>query len=100
MLSMLEETNHENLRRYERICLQGMEREMLHFYSERLGAVEINNTFYRMPRESVLKSWAEQVSGGFIFALKAPQVITHIKQLRNVFEETEYLFKTLSVLGG
>ncbi|HET7319571.1 MAG TPA: DUF72 domain-containing protein [Nitrospirota bacterium] len=75
-------------------------KEMLHFYSERLGAVEINNTFYRMPRESVLKSWAEQVSGGFIFALKAPQVITHIKQLRNVFEETEYLFKALSVLGG
>ncbi|MGE5808963.1 MAG: DUF72 domain-containing protein [Nitrospirota bacterium] len=75
-------------------------KEMLHFYSERLGAVEINNTFYRMPRESVLKSWTEQVSGGFIFALKAPQVITHIKQLRNVFEETEYLFKTLSVLGG
>jgi uncharacterized protein YecE (DUF72 family) len=75
-------------------------KEMLHFYSERLGAVEINNTFYRMPRESVLKSWAEQVSGGFILALKAPQVITHIKQLRNVFEETEYLFKTLSVLGG
>lgn len=75
-------------------------KEMLHFYSERLGAVEINNTFYHMPRESVLKSWAEQVSSGFIFALKAPQVITHIKQLRNVFEETEYLFKTLPALGG
>lgn len=75
-------------------------REMLRFYSERLGAVEINNTFYHMPRASVLKSWAEQVSGDFIFALKAPQVITHIKQLRNVFEETEYLFGTLSVLGG
>ena len=75
-------------------------KEMLRFYSERLGTVEINNTFYHMPRESVLKSWAEQVSDKFIFALKAPQVITHIKQLRNVFEETEYLFKTLSVLGG
>jgi uncharacterized protein YecE (DUF72 family) len=75
-------------------------KEMLRFYSERLGTVEINNTFYHMPRESVLKSWAEQVSGGFIFALKAPQVITHIKQLRNVFEETEYLFRTLAVLGG
>ena len=75
-------------------------REMLRFYSERLGTVEINNTFYHMPRGSVLSSWAEQVSNEFIFALKAPQVITHIKQLRNVFEETEYLFKTLSVLGG
>lgn len=72
--------------------------EMLRFYSGRLKTVEINNTFYRMPKESVLMSWAEQVPGDFVFALKAPQVITHLKRLRNVFEETEYLFKTLSVL--
>ena len=38
-------------------------KEMLRFYSGRLGAVEINNTFYHMPKESVLKSWAEQVPG-------------------------------------
>jgi uncharacterized protein YecE (DUF72 family) len=73
-------------------------KEMLRFYSERLNTVEINNTFYRMPKESVLASWAEQVPGDFVFALKAPQVITHLKQLRNVSEETKYLFKTLSVL--
>ncbi|MGD0237314.1 MAG: DUF72 domain-containing protein [Syntrophorhabdales bacterium] len=36
-------------------------KEMLRFYSERFAAVEINNTFYRMPTESVLASWAEQV---------------------------------------
>lgn len=35
--------------------------EMLRFYSERFGAVEINNTFYRMPKENVLASWAAQV---------------------------------------
>jgi uncharacterized protein YecE (DUF72 family) len=75
-------------------------KEMLRFYAERLNTVEINNTFYHMPKESVLSSWAEQVPDDFVFALKAPQVITHIKQLRNVFEETEYLFKTLSVLDG
>jgi uncharacterized protein YecE (DUF72 family) len=73
-------------------------KEMLRFYSERLNTVEINNTFYRMPKESVLTSWAEQVPGDFVFALKAPQVITHLKQLRNVSEETKYLFRTLSVL--
>jgi uncharacterized protein YecE (DUF72 family) len=73
-------------------------KEMLHFYSQRLNAVEINNTFYRMPKTSVLASWAEQVPRGFVFALKAPQVITHLKKLRNVFEETDYLFRTLSVL--
>ena len=72
--------------------------EMLRFYSGRLNAVEINNTFYRMPNETVLTSWAEQVPGGFVFALKAPQVITHLKRLRDVSEETKYLFRTLSVL--
>jgi len=73
--------------------------EMLRFYSGRLKTVEINNTFYRMPKESVLISWAEQVPADFVFALKAPQVITHLKRLRNVSEETKYLFRTLSVLG-
>ncbi len=73
-------------------------KEMLRFYAERLSTVEINNTFYHMPKESVLTSWAEQVPIDFVFALKAPQVITHIRQLRNVFEATEYLFKSLSVL--
>ncbi len=75
-------------------------KEMLRFYAERLNTVEINNTFYHMPKESVLSSWADQVPDDFVFALKAPQVITHIKQLRNVFEETEYLFKTLSIMGN
>ena len=53
-----------------------------------------------MPTEGVLASWAEQVPEDFVFALKAPQVITHLKRLRNVREETGYLFRTLSVLGS
>ena len=75
-------------------------KNMLRFYAERLNTVEINNTFYHMPKESVLASWAEQVPHDFVFALKAPQVITHMRQLRNVFEQTEYLFRSLSVLDG
>ncbi len=72
--------------------------EMLRFYSGRLHTVEINNTFYRMPKESVLVSWGERVPDDFVFALKAPQVITHLKRLRDVSEETRYFFRTLSVL--
>jgi uncharacterized protein YecE (DUF72 family) len=75
-------------------------KDMLRSYAEHLQTVEINNTFYHMPKESVLTSWAEQVPGDFVFALKAPQVITHLKRLRNVSGEVEYLFRTLSVLGG
>lgn len=73
-------------------------KEMLRFYGDRLNAVEINYTFYHMPTAAVLSSWAEQVPDDFAFALKAPQVITHLKQLRNVGEETDYFFRTLSVL--
>ena len=73
-------------------------KEMLRFYAERLNSVEINNTFYRMPTEGVLASWAEQVPDDFVFALKAPQIITHLKRLRDVGEETAYLFRTLAVL--
>ncbi len=73
-------------------------KKMLGFYSERLGTVEINNTFYRMPTESVLMSWASQVPEDFVFAIKAPQVITHRKRLKNVDSETEFLFRSLSVL--
>jgi len=73
-------------------------RDMLRFYSGRFHTVEINNTFYHMPKESVLLAWAEQVPDDFVFAIKAPQVITHLKRLHNVFEETEYIFKSLQVL--
>jgi uncharacterized protein YecE (DUF72 family) len=74
-------------------------KEMLRFYAERLSAVEINNTFYHMPTEPVLASWAAQVPDDFVLALKAPQVITHLKRLRNVEAEAEYLFRTLPILG-
>lgn len=73
-------------------------REMLRFYAGRLNAVEINNTFYRMPNEAVLATWAEQVPDDFVFAVKAPQVITHLKQLRNAGAEVEYFFRALSAL--
>ncbi|WP_419940780.1 DUF72 domain-containing protein [Candidatus Palauibacter sp.] len=74
-------------------------REMLSFYGSRLGAVEINNTFYRMPRESVLEAWAEAVPDGFRFALKASRRITHFKRLRDADEETEYLVQTTAALA-
>ncbi|MHB8846319.1 MAG: DUF72 domain-containing protein [Nitrospirota bacterium] len=73
-------------------------KELLRSYSSRLSTVEINNTFYHMPNGTVLTAWADQVGSDFVFALKAPQVITHMKRLRHVSSETGYLFKSLSVL--
>ncbi len=73
--------------------------QMLRYYATRLPAVEINNTFYRLPRETVLQSWADQVPGDFRFVLKASQKITHFKRLKDAVEETGYLLRTASVLG-
>lgn len=73
--------------------------EMLRFYAQRLPAVEINNTFYRLPKASVIEAWAEQVPVSFRFALKASQRITHIKRLKDAAEETGYLFRTVATLG-
>ncbi|HET6486720.1 MAG TPA: DUF72 domain-containing protein [Spirochaetia bacterium] len=73
--------------------------KMLSFYAERLGTVEINNTFYRLPTTKLLSSWASQVPEGFRFVLKVSQKITHFKRLRNVDEETAYLVETAAALG-
>ena len=74
-------------------------KEMLRFYASRFPAVEINNTFYRLPKESVLLSWAEQVPPEFRFVLKAPQRITHVRRLKDAGAEVEYLFRVATVLG-
>ncbi len=73
--------------------------QMLRHYGERFGTVEINNTFYRMPQESVLGRWAAEVPAGFRFVLKAPKRITHEKKLQQVGDEVDYLRRTAAVLG-
>lgn len=72
---------------------------MLSFYADRFPAVEINNTFYRMPRESVLSAWARQVPPDFRFVLKATQWITHRKRLRDAAEPLRYFLDSAAALG-
>jgi uncharacterized protein YecE (DUF72 family) len=74
--------------------------EMLRFYAGRLSAVEINNTFYRMPTERVLLDWTTQVPEGFRFVLKAPQRITHYARLKLEDDSLEYFLRTANVMGG
>ena len=72
----------------------------LTYYASKLPTVEINNTFYRMPKASVLEGWASQVPDGFRFVLKASQKITHMKRLKpECADETEYLLRTAATLG-
>jgi uncharacterized protein YecE (DUF72 family) len=73
---------------------------MLGYYAERFPAVEINNTFYRMPTRKLLDGWAGQVPEGFRFVLKASRRITHQKKLADTAEDVAYLAETSRALGG
>ena len=75
------------------------DKQMLHFYGERFRSVEINNTFYRMPKSSMLEAWATEVPADFKFVLKAPQQITHIKRLKEAGDSVAYLLKVALALN-
>ena len=75
--------------------------EMLPYYAERLPTVEINNTFYRLPKSSVMENWAAQTPKGFRFAIKASRRITHFTRLKEeAAEPLSYLLKTMGALGS
>ncbi len=73
--------------------------EMLRYYSEQLPAVEINNTFYRIPKREVLERWAAQVPEDFRFSVKASRRITHFKRLKDAGEVTGYFLSAAAALG-
>ena len=74
---------------------------MLPYYSERLPTVEINNTFYRMPKTSVLANWASITPDAFRFSIKASRRITHMRVSRSRLgqDSVDYLYKNLAALG-
>jgi uncharacterized protein YecE (DUF72 family) len=73
---------------------------MLGYYASRFPAVEINNTFYRLPKEHVLQDWASQVPEAFTFAIKASQRITHHARLKpESASAVEFLLKNTASLS-
>jgi uncharacterized protein YecE (DUF72 family) len=73
--------------------------KMLGYYATRLPTVEINNTFYRMPRPEALASWGQEVPATFRFAVKAPKRITHERRLLGAEEAVESLFSATATMG-
>ena len=74
---------------------------MLAWYAERLPTVEINNTFYQMPKATVLEHWAEVTPESFRFSIKSPRRITHDARLKAdaAADSVAYLYRTLESLG-
>ena len=61
-------------------------RRWLEHYARFFRTVEVNNTFYRLPKREAVANWAAQTPPGFVFAVKASRYLTHIKRLTNLDE--------------
>lgn len=57
-------------------------RRWLEHYAGLFDTVEVNATFYRLPRREAVAAWAEQTPPGFLFAVKGSRYVTHVKRLR------------------
>ena len=68
-------------------------------YARAFSCVEINATFYRLPRTSTLARWAASTPESFRFAVKAPKTITHEKKLCGCGAELAQFFAALEPLA-
>ncbi len=75
---------------------------MLAWYAQRLPTVEINNTFYRMPKAEVLEAWGAATPETFRFAIKASRRITHQARLKadQAADSVAFLYRNLAALGA
>lgn len=73
---------------------------MLEYYAGELPAVEVNNTFYRMPTAKRVDHWIENTAETFRFVLKASRRLTHRKKLEPPPDALAYMFDVTTGLGS
>ncbi|MGZ4311905.1 MAG: DUF72 domain-containing protein [Solirubrobacteraceae bacterium] len=68
-------------------------------YAEEFDTVEVNSTFYRLPKRDTVAHWAEQVGQGFEFSVKASRYLTHVKRLRELGAGVERFYERIEPLA-
>lgn len=74
-------------------------KDQLTYYATQFNSVEVNTSFYGVPRPNTLINWVDSVPEGFTFCLKFPRAITHEKRLVGCEEETLIFLDVLRSLG-
>jgi uncharacterized protein YecE (DUF72 family) len=72
---------------------------MLEYYSQELNTVEVNNTFYKLPKKQVVQKWKANTPKNFVFSIKANRYITHMKNLKDGREPVGNLINSIRFLG-
>jgi uncharacterized protein YecE (DUF72 family) len=85
----------------ERVYPKGLPpAKWLEHYATLFDTVEVNNTFYRLPRVEAVARWVEQSPPGFVFAVKASRYLTHVKRLRDLGDGVERFYAHIEPLAG
>ena len=74
------------------------QRRWLELYAERFDTVEVNTTFYRLPRRDAVAAWVQQTPDGFTFAVKASRYLTHIKRLTDLGQGVARFYERIEPL--
>ena len=84
----------------ERVYPQGLPtRRWLEHYAQLFDTVEVNTTFYRLPRREAVANWAAETPPGFLFAVKASRYLTHIKRLTDLGRGVERFYERIEPLA-
>jgi uncharacterized protein YecE (DUF72 family) len=70
------------------------------FYADTFETVELNTSFYHLPRPETFTKWRDQAPPGFRYAVKAPRFITHMKKLKECAEPVEEFLRRARNLDG
>ena len=71
------------------------------YYCQHFETVELNVSFYRLPKKKTFVGWRQRAGKDFVFAVKGSRYITHIKKLKECREPVKKFFKAASpLLGG
>jgi uncharacterized protein YecE (DUF72 family) len=74
-------------------------KEMLAYYCRQFGTVEVNNTFYRVPRPGSVAAWRDATPADFLFACKASRFTTHMKKLKDPARNASLFFAAVEDFG-
>jgi uncharacterized protein YecE (DUF72 family) len=69
-------------------------------YAETFKSVEINASFYHLPKLAVLEGWAAHTPADFLFAVKAWRAITHYRRLAGCADHLRVFYERLAALGS
>jgi uncharacterized protein YecE (DUF72 family) len=70
----------------------------LEFYATHYGTVELNASFYRLPKAQVFENWRNRTPGNFLWAVKANRYITHIRRIKDAEEPLERFYGSVALL--